>query len=166
MKLDRIRKYYYLRFIRLKGDPRSLALGTAIGVFVGLTPTMPLHTIIILLLAFLTRTSAIAGILVSMIVCNPLTYIPIYYLSTIIGNTITPYELNWEKVQAVVDGLSSSQGFVHSFDLLAGLGQETVVVLLVGGVIFAFPFAVVSYYLALRIFVKIRAKRQAKHILN
>lgn len=166
MKLDRIRKYYYLRFVRLKGDPRSLALGTAIGVFVGLTPTMPLHTIIIFLLAFLTRTSVIAAILVSMIVCNPLTYIPIYYLSTIIGNALTPYELNWEKVQAVVDGLSTSQGFFHSFNLLAGLGQETVVVLLVGGAIFAFPFAVVSYYFALRIFVKIRAKRQAKHILN
>ena len=45
MKLNRLGKYYYLKFIRLKGDPRSLALGTAIGVFVGLTPTIPLHTI-------------------------------------------------------------------------------------------------------------------------
>jgi len=166
MKLDRLRKYYYLRFIRLKGDPRSLAFGTAIGVFVGLTPTIPLHTIVILLLAFLTRTSAIAGILISMIVCNPLTYIPIYYFSTVIGNAVTPYELNWGKVQAVVAALSSSPGFVQSFNLLAGLGQETVVVLLVGGTIFALPFALVSYYLALRIFIKIRAKRQAKHILT
>ena len=166
MKLERISKYYYLRFIRLKGDPRSLALGTAIGVFIGLTPTIPLHTILILLLTLVTRTSAIAGILVSMIVCNPLTYIPIYYLSTVIGNAITPYELNWEKVQAVVDGLSSSQGFVHSFNLLAGLGLETVVVLLAGGVVFALPFAIVSHYFALRLFVRIRAKRQEKHILN
>lgn len=166
MKLDRIRKYYYLRFIRLKGDPRSLAFGTALGVFVGLTPTIPLHTIIILLVAFVTRTSAIAGILVSLIVCNPLTYLPIYYFSTIIGNAVTPYELNWARVQAVVAALSSSEGFVQSFNLLAGLGRETVVVLLVGGSIFALPFAVVSYYFALRIFIKIRAKRREKHILH
>ncbi|MDP3478975.1 MAG: DUF2062 domain-containing protein, partial [Desulfoprunum sp.] len=50
MRLKRLGKYYYLRFLRLKGDPYSLAFGTAIGVFVGLTPTMPLHTAIILIL--------------------------------------------------------------------------------------------------------------------
>ena len=36
--------------------------------------------------------------LASVVACNPLTYIPIYYFSTIIGNAVTPYELNREKV--------------------------------------------------------------------
>lgn len=166
MKFDRLRKYYYLRFIRLKGDPQSLAFGTAIGVFIGITPTMPLHTAIILLLAVLTRTSAIAAILSSWIVCNPLTYIPIYYFSTVIGNTLTPYELNWEKIQNIVNEILSSQGFVHAIQLLAGLGFETIVVLLVGGTVLALPFAIASYYLSLSAFLKFRAKRREKHILK
>jgi len=166
MKLDRLRKYYYLRFVRLKGDPRSLAFGTALGVFIGITPTMPLHTITILFLAVLTRTSALAAMLSSWIVCNPLTYIPIYYFSTVIGNALTPYELNWTKIQKVVDGLAASDGFLHAIRLVAGLGLEAIIVLLVGGVVLAFPFAVVSYYLSLFAFLKIRAKRREKHILK
>lgn len=166
MQLNRLGRYYYIRFLRLKGDPYALAFGTAIGVFVGVTPTMPLHTAIILVLAFVTRTSAIAGILSSWIVCNPLTYIPIYYFSTVIGNALTPYELNWQRIQGVVDGLSSSQGIAHAFEILASLGMEALIVLIVGGVILALPFALVSYYVSLYTFLKIRAKRQARHILN
>ena len=166
MKFDRVRKYYYLRFLRLKGDPRSLAFGTAIGVFVGVTPTMPLHTIVILLLALLTRTSAVAAILASWLVCNPLTYIPIYYFSTVVGNALTPYELNWEKIQKVVEGLASSSGYLPAVKLVAGIGLEAIIVLLVGGVVLALPCAVVSYCLALPVFVKIRQKRSEKHILK
>ena len=166
MQFNRLRKYYYLRFKRLKGDPYALAFGTAIGVFVGITPTMPLHTVTILILAFLTRTSAIAGVLSSWVVCNPLTYIPIYYFSTVIGNAVTPYELNWEKIQSVVAEISSAQSFGHSLQILAGLGLESLTVLLVGGCLLALPFALVSYYIALYTFLKIRAKRQAKHILD
>lgn len=166
MRFNRLGKYYYLRFLRLKGDPYSLAFGTAIGVFVGITPTIPLHTGIILVLTFLTRTSAVAAILVSWLISNPLTYIPIYYFSTVIGNALTPYELNWEKIKAVVTALTSSQGLSHSLQILTGLGFEAVVVLLVGGCVLALPFALVSYYVSLYTFLKIRAKRQAKHILS
>ncbi|MBW1669288.1 MAG: DUF2062 domain-containing protein, partial [Deltaproteobacteria bacterium] len=38
MKLIRQLKYLYIRFIRLRGDPRELALGTALGVFAGMMP--------------------------------------------------------------------------------------------------------------------------------
>ena len=166
MPFNRLGKYYYLRFLRLKGDPYSLAFGTAIGVFVGVTPTIPLHTVIILALAFLTRTSAIAGVLSSWLVCNPLTYIPIYYFSTVIGNAVTPYELNWDKIQLVVTAITSSSGLAHSLKILADLGVEAIIVLLVGGCILALPFALVSYYFSLYAFLKIRAKRQEKHILK
>ena len=111
MNLWRINKYYFLRLKRLRGSPRALAGGTAIGVFIGLTPTMPLHTILIILLALLTRTSAVAGIIFSWLVCNPLTYLPIYYLSAVIGNHITPYELNLEKVQAILDHVLAAGSF-------------------------------------------------------
>ncbi len=166
MRYNRIGKYYYLRFLRLKGDPYSLAFGTAIGVFVGITPTIPLHTAIILVLTFMTRTSTIAGVLSSWLICNPLTYIPIYYFSTVVGNALTPYELNWQMIQEVVQALSSSKSIALSFDILVGLGFEALAVLIVGGCVLALPFALVSYYISLYTFLKIRAKRQAKHILN
>jgi uncharacterized protein len=166
MQLDRLSKYYYLRFIRLKGDPKSLAAGAAIGVFVGLTPTIPLHTIILIALTIATRTSLIAAVTTSWLVCNPLTYIPIYYFSLVIGNAITPYELNWEKIRGLLDLLMHHSGLGPSFQALANLGLEAIVVMIVGGCILALPFTIVSYYLSLSFFIKIRKRRREKHMLN
>jgi hypothetical protein len=92
MNPKRASRYYYLKFTRLQGDPQSLAWGTAIGTFFGITPIIPLHTVINLIVTFLTRTSTIAALLASLIVCNPLTYVPQYYFSTLIGNAVTPYK--------------------------------------------------------------------------
>ena len=166
MKLDRLRKYYYLKFIRLKGDPRSLAIGTAIGVFVGLTPTIPLHTVAIIALTLITRSSMIAAYTVSWLVCNPLTYIPIYYFSLVIGNAVTPYDLSWEKIKAVLNLILSHPGLGPSLQALANLGYEAIIVMVVGGCILAVPFTVLSYYFSFSLFRKVRKKRKEKHILN
>jgi uncharacterized protein (DUF2062 family) len=81
MNIKRLGRYYFLKFIRLKGDPKSLAAGTAIGVLIGLTPTIPLQSAFILALTLVTRTSVVAAMTAGWIICTPLTYVPIYYLS-------------------------------------------------------------------------------------
>ncbi len=166
MKFNRIGKYYYLRFLRLKGNPQALAWGTAIGVLVGISPTIPLHTILIIALTLLTRTSTVAAIISSWAVCNPLTYIPIYYFSMVVGNKVTPYELNWEKIKFVLDVLLSKQGFSESLRVIAELGYEAIVVMVVGGFVLALPFTLISYYVSLHLFVKLKRKRMEKQILH
>ncbi len=134
-------------------------MGTAIGVFIGITPTIPFHTIIILGITMLTRTSAIAGIIASWVVCNPLTYLPIYYFSMVIGNMVTPFELSWQRIKFLLNSLTSHQGFLHSLREITGLGFETIVVMLVGGVVLAIPFTIASYYLSLYFFNQLRKKK-------
>ncbi len=166
MNLKRTSRYYYLKFIRLKGDPQSLAWGTAIGTFFGITPIIPFHTLINVIVTFLTRTSTIASLLATLIICNPLTYIPQYYLCTVIGNFITPYDLNWERIKSMLDILLAKPGFMESMQALAGLGYEAVIVLLVGGSVLALPFTAASYIFSLRLFIRIRKKRKKKHVLD
>ncbi|AGF79165.1 hypothetical protein UWK_02629 [Desulfocapsa sulfexigens DSM 10523] len=166
MNPKRTFRYYYLKFTRLQGDPKYLARGTAVGTFLGITPIIPFHTVLNLLVTFLTRTSPIAAILASVIVCNPLTYIPQYYFSIVIGNAATPYEFSWERMKAVLDIIVAKPGIMESLHALAGLGYEAVIVLLVGGSILALPFTVVGYYMSLQLFLKIREKKRKKHILN
>jgi uncharacterized protein (DUF2062 family) len=60
MNPKRTFRYYYLKFTRLQGNPQALASGTAIGLFLGLAPIMPFHTVSVLLVTFITRTSTIA----------------------------------------------------------------------------------------------------------
>lgn len=166
MNFWRFFKYYFIRFKRLQGSPHALAGGTAIGVFVGLTPTMPFHTLLIVFLSLLSRTSALAGIIVSWIVCNPLTYLPIYYLSALIGNHLTPYELNLGNVQNALEQVMAGGGIRNSLAILLDSGYEALVVMGVGGLCLALPFAIVSYYLALYFFLHIHKKRINKRALN
>ncbi len=162
MKLDRLGKYYYLKFTRLKGDPQALALGTAVGVIIGISPTIPLHTVLILAITFTTRASTIAAIISSWVVCNPLTYIPIYYFSMVFGNLVTPYELNWARIKDLIDTLTSHQGFSHSLKVVLSLGYEAIIVMVIGGIVLALPFTIASYYFSLRLFRKIRNNREKK----
>ena len=166
MNLVRYFKYYFFKFKRLQGSPQALAGGTAIGVLVGLTPTIPFHTVLIVLFTILTRTSCVAGIIISWIVCNPLTYLPIYYVSAMLGNHLTPYELNLGKVRDALEQLVSGDGIQNSLTILMNSGYEAMIVMSVGGLCLAIPFAVASYYIALIFFANINKKRIKKRVLS
>jgi len=159
LNYKRLNRYYYLRLKRLRGDPKILAGGIALGVLIGLTPTMPLHTVLIIALTLLTRTSTIAGIVSSFLICNPLTYFPIYYFSLRVGNMLTPYQISWSSIRSVLGSLVQSEGILHSLKILGSLGYETIVVMVSGGFVIALPFAVISYYVALYLFKNLNAKR-------
>lgn len=166
MNIARTGKYYFLKLLRLRGTPHSIAMGAAIGVFIGLTPTIPFHTILILALTLLSRTSFIAGFITSVLVCNPLTYIPIYYFSLLIGNLVTPFTLNWEKLKAALDVVLSDSSLEVRVQSMLSLGYEATIVMLVGGTVLALPFAVASYYLCHFLLVSYRRKRRQKQILH
>ena len=74
----RTTRYFVLRFMRLRGSPYSLAMGTALGIFIGITPTIPLHTVAIIGITLLLRVSTLAGLIAGTVVCNPLTLVPQY----------------------------------------------------------------------------------------
>lgn len=159
MQPSRVLKYYTLRLKRLRGDPHSLARGAAIGVFVGLTPTMPLQSVVILFLALVTRSSGIAGIISSCIVNNPVTFLPIYYLTAVIGNQVTPYKIDPEELLPILNLLLSTHTLVESFSIIGELGSRTFIVMGVGGLCLALPPGILSYSLILPVFKKIKARR-------
>lgn len=166
MNPKRTARYYYVKFTRLQGDPQSLARGTAIGIFFGTMPIIPFHTISVLLVTFLTRTSTIAGMLSSVVVCNPLTYIPQYYLPLVTGNALTPYTINWQRIKHMLTVLLTSSGMGERIEILTSLGYEAVIVLVVGGLVLAIPLSIGSYVVSLRFFKKLQAQRRKRHILT
>jgi len=163
---SRTARYYYLRFLRLKGDPHTLARGIAIGVFIGVTPTLPLHTVLILTLAFLLRGNAIAGILSGWIVCNPFTILPQYYFCWKVGSWLTQTDLSWSRIHQVIVLLTSGAGFQESIAAVAQLSGEAIATLLLGGFLLAIPSTFVGYFLSFYFFRTVREKRREKHILK
>jgi uncharacterized protein (DUF2062 family) len=87
-------------------------------------------------------------LITSWVVCNPLTYFPLYYLSLRIGNLVTPYELSWSQVQTVLQVLLSDVSFTVRLKALLTVSYEAIIVMILGGAILALPFAVASYYIS------------------
>jgi len=159
---QRTLKYLYLRFIRLKGEPRILARGVAIGVFIGSTPTIPFHTVLTLFFSFIFRAAKIPALLASMIVTNPLTY----YLSWRFGNWLTPWNLSWERIESVKDIITSGAGFREILLVIGKLSGETIFSMLIGGIVYATPLAIFAYFASYKFFDAIQKKRREKHILK
>ncbi len=148
MTFKRTLKYYYLRIKNLKGDPRSIALGMAIGVFVGLTPTIPFHTVAILLAATLLNASRLAGIIGASIVSNPFT-IPIhYYLAYRIGQWVTAADVRLPDTYSIVAMLR--------------MGWRLAVAMLAGGLILGIIPALLAYFLTLYAFKRLGTLRRHK----
>jgi uncharacterized protein (DUF2062 family) len=168
MKLEprRVVRYYYLRFIRLKGHPSVLARGVAVGTFVGITPTIPFHTILALVVAFLLRGSKVAALLSSIIVSNPLTLVPQYYLSWQIGNWMTPGKHSWEDVSILIKAIIDGGQFGETLSALGQIGMDSLLVLLAGGIVLALPFTLVFYCLSYLVFSAIQKKRLEKKALQ
>ncbi len=160
--MKRLLRYYYIRFIRLRGEPDAIARGLAIGVFVGITPTIPLHTGLCLLLAMIFKSSKIAALLGSLMVSNPLTFFFQYYFSWRLGSLLTPYNLSWERIQQTLDILLSDASFTEMMAAITGLGQEAITVMLVGGCILALPFSLAAYFAGLSFFTALRQRKKRK----
>ncbi len=158
-------RYLYLRFKRLRGDPKSLAMGTAIGVFIGATPTLPLHTVTIIGLTLIFRASTIAALIAATAISNPLTFVPQYYLAWKVGNALLPGRLSWERLQGLMRVITNN-GFIDALKTISHLSGDVLLVMLTGGVLLALPLAITSYFLSLRFFYKMREKRRQRHILH
>jgi len=132
-----IRKVYE-RFIRIRGNPREVALGFALGVFVGMTPTMGVQMPIAIFFAALckwSKLSAAIGVWIS----NPLTAPVLYGVTYITGARMMhldpvfnmPLSPTWSTLEALLQKAPKT------------LGAMTV-----GGVIIGLPLAIIGYYLS------------------
>ena len=89
----------------LQGEPGYIATGMAIGVFIGVTPTFPFHTVLALTLAFAFRGSKPAAVL-GVWFGNPLT-MPFFYLGSykigmlILGNSV-PFDIKYTSIRELL----------------------------------------------------------------
>ena len=167
MKLEQRRaaRYYYLRFIRLRGRPSELARGVAVGTFIGITPTIPFHTVLAIICASIMRGSKITAILATFVVSNPLTFFPQYYFSWKIGTWFTSGKHSWSEVSSLIDAIVHGGNFTETMTALAHIGISSIIILVGGGIILAIPFAFVFYFLSYLLFNLIRKKRLEKKVL-
>jgi len=154
MNLKRRYRDIYDRFISLKGKPEKIALGTAVGVFIGVTPTIPFHTIMIIVLTLLFKQNFTTAFLGATTISNPLT-IPFLYVSQ--------YHLG---KYILGDGCPPVVFTDYSIWDIMNAGWNIACPLFLGGGIMALVLAVPSYFIAYQAVVIIRKRRHGHSARN
>ena len=142
----------YERFLKIRGHPREIALGFALGLFVGMTPFMGAHTLIAVPLAALFKWNKISAA-VAVWVTNAFTAPIIYGITYMLG--------------ARLAGATQQFGFseINSWDKLYHLVLNTPEIfwaMSVGGIILGIPLAVMGYYFAFTVVSRYQEKRKKK----
>ena len=126
----------YKRFLKIRGNPREIALGMALGLFIGMTPIMGLHMATAVPLAALfkwNKISAAAGVWIT----NPLTAPVIYPITYMVGKpflgTSRPISL------PVAEGLDALIKMLLK-------APEIFWTMTIGGFILGVPLAIIGYF--------------------
>jgi uncharacterized protein len=127
----------WLRAILMLNDtPHSIALGTAIGVFIALTPTVGIQMLLVLLVGLITRPlfrfNQMAG-LIAVYLSNPLTMIPIYWFNYRIGTLFSKETVT----RAEFIRMFQYEGFSEWWRTITGLFVTVGTPLVVGSLIVA-----------------------------
>ena len=147
--LSRGLRHLYVKLLRVKSDPQDIALGMALGVFIGLLPIIPLQSVIVLALALAFRCSKLSA-LIGTLITNPLT-IPFLYLMMLrIGRFFLP---------TVRERLNPDHWTIGE---LLQTGWHFYGSMLLGGFIIALPSAGLAYFLTLAITKAHQARRARK----
>ena len=126
----------------LEGDPRYLARGMAVGIFISILPIIPLQTVAAVTLAFLVRGSKSAAALGTWL-SNPLTIPLVYYADYKLGCLLLNY-------QTVVDHIA-----FNSFSELMDLGIEVTVAMLAGSIVIGALLGVVGYFVTFQVYASL-----------
>ncbi len=153
-------RYYWLLLKRLNGDPKVLARGVALGMFIGITPTIPLHTVSIICLSPILRASPISAFIASLVISNPVTIPLEYYASWKLGTMITGFGIPWEEVRSILDQVEHT-GICDACAFIIHKGLKLIEAMLIGGAVMATPASIAAYFLSLN-FYRRRAERKER----
>lgn len=135
----------WLRSLLMLDDTEhAIALGTAIGIFFGMTPTVGLQTICVMLLSVTTRRIFrfnVMAALISIYISNPITIVPIYYGLYKVGTWFVGGIVTREQFAAILEYNSFAEWWNTVVELFVSLGEP----LLVGTAVVAIPCGLVTY---------------------
>jgi uncharacterized protein (DUF2062 family) len=125
------------QILMLDDSPHSIALGTTVGMFIGLTPTVGIQMALVMLFALLTaplfKFNRVAAIL-TVYISNPLTMIPMYWFNYRVGTLFVAGDVDREAFNQVRD-------WGTLLELLVEVGWP----LVVGSLVVASVGALVTY---------------------
>ena len=126
----------FREILKVKDTPHRIAMAFALGVFMGISPLLGLHTIGAFFFAWLLRLNRLVAI-IGVYITNPWTIVPIYTFCIWVGARLTGLEkiipaVNWNDV---------------SFMVFMGELKHLIIPFLVGSIVVGSISAIISYFI-------------------
>lgn len=137
--------YFYHRFIRLHGSAEEIAWGSAVGLFIAMSPTMGFQMCMAIAVAAFFKINKVAAA-ATVWVTNPATAPVIYWIN---------YHLGAKLLGCPVYPLFFSS---PSWDSFWNSGKQAFLSLVVGGVITGVVLGVIGYIITLNLVKTARKK--------
>jgi uncharacterized protein len=142
----------------MRGEPREIALGFAMGIMVGMSPFLGFHTVLAVFFAALFKWNKISAA-VAVFVTNPFTAPFIYPITYMAGKSVLGVS-NLPALDKFLSLSSAIEIIKHSPLILVDLT--------VGGIVVGLPLSIAAYWIVLtaienyrkRIKPKLKTKRQ------
>lgn len=161
MRFERQIKYYYLRFLRLKGEPHELSLGLACGVFTGMLPITPFQAALAITLAVCLKASKITAA-VGTLISNPLNWYFLYYYSYKLGAFLLGLQGKNPVFSSIMTAVQRGEESMVVIGKILGAGGAIIAAFITGGLVLGTTASLPAYFISLHIFKSIRTWHRAK----
>jgi len=105
-------KDFLKKLLHIEDTPERTALAYAVGIFLGFSPFVGLHTLVGLAIAFLLGLNRVA-VLLGVWTNTPWWIVPFYVMATWIGMWVTGFRIDWPTLKEIFQ-LGTDQGFTSS----------------------------------------------------
>lgn len=126
--------------LSLEDSPHSIAKGTAIGMFLGLTPTVGIQMGLVMLVSLFVRFNRKAA-LITVYISNPFTMIPMYWANYKVGTLFFGETVSREDFEELL----TYRGFDEWLQAIHAVFVEVGMPLLFGSLIVATVGGLVTY---------------------
>jgi hypothetical protein len=151
------------KLLHIEDTPERTALAYSIGIFVGFSPFVGLHTLMGLAIAFLFGLNRVA-ILLGVWTNTPWWIVPFYMMATWVGMWVTGFRIGWAALREIfqqgIDGGFISSNFWDCVTSQWGL----LLSFLSGSLILCTLLSVAAYPLSLKWIKFCRLKREKSKI--
>ena len=139
-----------LRMITYEKSPTRLAFTCALGIYIGISPLVGLHTALVFICGWIFSLSIPVLFMVSMMIHNPWTMMPVYAIDHLFGKWLFTF-FNIEHGAWDPIWIESCNLFLKEHTGITGLSLSA---FLVGGNLLAIGTSVMLYPIMKRVFTK------------
>jgi len=156
------------KLLHLNDSPHDIALGLALGIFIGFLPIMGIQMAVVLVFSIpfrkANKIAAVAGVWIS----NPLTVIPLYAFIYWIGTFFYPAQmvLTATAVKERMMEVVNLDGFVDQTAAFLGLGADIFLPMCIGGAVVGLIAMVPTYIFTRIFFTKYQKRKKDRQIIS